>query len=828
MDPSQAIQPSASDLVLPDQILPPHLFVLPMNQSVVYPTMMAPIQISLPRHIQMVEEVIAKQTHRSLALLLTRDGDARDGDVKDEMKSSELHPVGVMVKILKRLRLPDGSISLLVQSMRRIRVAQVLSEQPYVVIAPEYLQDQAEKSNEMDALSRSTIQLVKQLSEVNPFFTEEMRLALINAPGPGTVADIVAFALALPKPEAQDFLETLDVKSRFQKILVHLRQEKDVADLQKKISDDVNTKVGALQREFFLKEQLKIIKKELGIEEEGREKHARTFRERIESAGMPREIKKAALEELSKLETISEQSPEYNVTRNYLELICSLPWSIETEDNLDLEHARGVLDRDHLGLDRVKERIIEFIAVRSLKKDPKGSILCLVGPPGVGKTSIGKSVAESLGRKFYRFSLGGMRDEAEIKGHRRTYVGALPGKILQAIKRAGSRNAVIVLDEIDKLGQSFQGDPASALLEVLDPEQNHQFIDHYLDLPFDLSKVLFIATANSTATIPVPLLDRMEQIEIPGYTLEEKQDIAIKHVIPKELAATGLKNSQLKIDREAVRSLMLDYSREPGLRTLQQLVHRIARKAAGKIVERAQSRRKKPHDPIRVTAEDLLEWLGPKRFHNELTERITTPGIVTGLAWTAMGGDILFIEAADVPALGAQGGTLKLTGKMGETMTESAQIAWSVVRKKVDQDLRTRDFHVHIPAGAIPKDGPSAGITMATALYSLLRGRKTRQKLAMTGELSLTGKVLPVGGIKEKLLAAKRAGITSVILPRLNEKDLYEVPESVKQSLFIHFVDTLDEVLALALEGPPKKVLKTGKRTSTKSRSSNRSERWLS
>ncbi|MFN7685155.1 MAG: endopeptidase La [Oligoflexia bacterium] len=835
MDETEDTSNSAKQLLLPDQILPTHLFVLPMNQSVVYPTMMAPLQVTAPRHIQMVEEVISKQGHRMLGLLLTRDGDARE-----EMKASELHTVGVMVKILKRLKLQDGSISILVHSMRRFRVGQVLSELPYVVVQPQYLEDEVEKSDEMDALSRSTIQLVKQLSELNPFFTDEMRLALINAPGPATVADIVAFALALPKSDAQEFLETLSVKERFHKILGHLRQEKNVADIQKKISDDVNTKITTLQREFFLKEQLKIIKKELGLEEEGREKHARTFRERIEAAGMPEEIKKVALEELAKLETISEQSPEYNVTRNYLDLMCSLPWNVETQDNLDLAHARGVLDRDHLGLEKVKDRILEFIAVRSLKREPKGSILCLVGPPGVGKTSIGKSVAESLGRKFYRFSLGGMRDEAEIKGHRRTYVGALPGKILQAIKRAGSRNAVILLDEIDKLGQSFQGDPASALLEVLDPEQNHQFIDHYLDLPFDLSKVLFIATANSTSTIPGPLLDRMEQIEIPGYTLEEKEDIALRHVIPKELKATGLRPSQLKIDRAAVRSLMLDYSREPGLRTLQQLVHRIARKAASKLVEHEQSMKRgrtqarKLLTPIRVGAQDLLEWLGPQRFHNELAERITVPGVVTGLAWTAMGGDILFIEAAEVPAIGGQGGVLKLTGKMGETMTESAQIAWSVVRRKVSLDLKSRDFHLHIPAGAIPKDGPSAGITMATALYGLLTGRKSRQRLAMTGELSLTGKVLPVGGIKEKLLAARRAGISTVILPRLNEKDLHEVPEAVKQSLLIHFVSSWDEVVVLALEPETKptrpsrtgkKILRTGKRSA---RVTGRSDKFLS
>ncbi len=802
----------SSGLVLPDQILPPHVFVLPMNQAVVYPTMMAPLQITIPRYIEMVEHALSKHPSRTLGLLLTRESEVSPGT-----KLSDLHQVGVIVKVMKRLRMPDGSISLLVHSVKRFRVKAPLSEDPYMVVEPEYLDDVIEKSNEFDALSRSTVALVKQLSEVNPFFTDEMRMAMLNAPNQGTVADIIAFALALPKNEAQGFLETLSVKERFEKLMVTLREEKNVAEIQKKISDDVDTKVTALQREFFLKEQLKVIKRELGMEEEGREKSSRSFRERIEAAGMPEDTKKIALEELAKFETLSENSPEYNVSRTYLETLCSLPWSFQTHDNLDLDHAQEVLDDEHLGLEKVKERIIEFIAVRSLKADPKGSILCLVGPPGVGKTSIGKSVAEALGRKFYRFSLGGMRDEAEIKGHRRTYVGALPGKIIQAMRRAGSKNAVILLDEIDKLGASFQGDPSSALLEVLDPEQNASFMDHYLDVPFDLSKVLFIATANQASTIPGPLLDRMEVIELPGYTLEEKEDIAVRHVIPKELKANGVKPSQVRIDRQALRSLMQDYSREPGLRTLQQLVGRIARKAATKIV-RAQKlgARGKASLPIRIGAEDLLEWLGPKRFYNEMAERVTSPGVVTGLAWTAMGGDILFIEATDLPG----SGQLKLTGKMGEVMTESASIAWTYVKKKLAAELKVgqehfkdRDLHLHIPAGAIPKDGPSAGVTMASALYGLFKGIQARQKVAMTGELSLTGKVLPVGGIKEKLLAAKRAGITTVILPKLNEKDLHDVPEHAKQGLNLFFVGHVEEVFPLVLEFPRQKAVKVGTRT---------------
>ncbi len=813
-------------LVLPDQILPPNLFILPVNAPVVFPTLLTPLLVTQPRHIQMIEEVISRQ--RIFALVQTR-----DGEVRENMKPGDLHDVGVVVKIIKRLKMPDGGINLLVHSMKRFRVKKVLSDHPYIVVESDYLEDIVEKDTEMDALTRSVIAHVKKLSESNPFFTEEMRLAMINAPGPGTVADLVAFALGLPKSEAQDFLETLSVKSRFEKLLVHLRREQDVADLQKKISDDVNTKINKMQREFFLKEQLKTIKRELGMEEDGKEKTSRDFRERIEAAGMPADVKKLALDELGRFETMSENSPEHNVIRNYLETLVSLPWSVETEDRLELSHARDVLESEHYGLEKVKERILEFLAVRKLKNDRKGSIICLVGPPGVGKTSIGKSIAKTLGRNFFRFSLGGMRDEAEIKGHRRTYVGAMPGKLIQAMKRAGSRNPVLLLDEIDKLGASFQGDPASALLEVLDPEQNATFLDHYLDVPFDLSKVLFVTTANSMSTIPAPLLDRMEVIEIPGYTLEEKEIIAQKYVIPRALEDHGLKPRQLRFEKTALRRLMSDYSREPGVRVLQQLISKIARKAAAQIVEEqerpAQGKvsRGSPMGPIAVTADSLESWLGPKRFYNEVAERITVPGVVTGLAWTAMGGDILFIEAQTLPG----GGTLKLTGQMGEVMTESAAIAWSYIKKKAVADLkldrkffRDQDIHLHIPAGAIPKDGPSAGVTMATALYSLLTGRKIRSKLAMTGELSLVGKVLPVGGIKEKILAAKRAGITTVILPKLNEKDLAEVPKYALTGMKIVFASHVEEVLQLALEdksvpGVDSPVRKTARARVLRSRS---------
>lgn len=781
-----------SGLALSEQILPPNLFILPLNTPLVFPTLLAPILVTHPRYVAMIEEAINRQ--RMLGLLLTL-----QGEVREDTKPSDLYEYGVIVKIIKRLKMQDGSVNLLVHSMKRFRTQKVLSDQPYIVVEAEYLDDVIEKSTEMDALTRSVVSHVKRLSESNPFFTEEMRLAMINAPGGGTVADLVAFALSLSRADAQEFLQTLSVKARFEKLLLYLKREQDVADLQKKINEEVNQKLSKLQREFFLKEQLKTIKRELGGD--GRDKTNQTIRERIETAGLPEEAKKTALEEVEKFEGLSENSPEYHISRNYLETIASLPWNKESTDHLDLDHAKEILDSAHYGLEKVKERIIEFLSVRKLKSNPKGSIICLVGPPGVGKTSIGKSIAETLGRSFFRFSLGGMRDEAEIKGHRRTYIGAMPGKIIQGIKRAGNKNCVLMLDEIDKLGQSFQGDPASALLEVLDPEQNDHFLDHYLDLPFDLSKVLFITTANTTSSIPDPLLDRMEVIELPGYTLEEKEDIATRYLIPKELAINGILPSQIKIERAALCTMMTDYAREPGLRSLQKLLNRIGRKAAAQIVSQNEPKK----GPIVIKENELSSWLGPKRFYNDIAERITSPGVVVGLAWTAMGGDILFIEAAEIPGTGQ----LKLTGQMGEVMTESAALAWSYVKKKCEREQKldnkffsAHDIHVHIPAGAIPKDGPSAGITLATALYSLLSGRKIKYKLAMTGELSLTGKVLPVGGIKEKILAAKRAGITTILLPRLNEKDLIEIPPYALKGMTLEWVSHVEEVFERALNKP--------------------------
>jgi ATP-dependent Lon protease len=811
--PSSKSGSTSGDLLVAEPKLPSNLLILPTHSPIIFPTLLAPVLVTQPALIALIDEAVNRQ--RILGLLLTREGAARE-----QMKSSELFQVGVAVKVIKRLKLPDGTIHLLVQSLRRFRCKTVVSEQPYLVMEAEYLEDIIDpaRERETDAFTRAIVSAVKKLSDSNPFFTEEVRLALINAPGPSTVADLVAFALGLPRAEAQDYLETLPVLERFEKLLIHLKKEQELVDLQKKIQEDVHNKLGKMQKEYFLKEQLRSIKRELGTDSDPKEKGLQSLKERLEAAQLPPEAKKVAFEELERFESLSESSPEHQVARNYLELLATLPWNQKTQDRLNLQEAEDLLNREHFGLKKVKERILEFLAIRKLKPGIKGSILCLVGPPGVGKTSLGRSIAQTLGRQFFRFSLGGMRDEAEIKGHRRTYVGAMPGKILQGLKRAGSKNPVLLLDEIDKLSHGHQGDPASALLEVLDPEQNVTFLDHYLDIPFDLSDVLFITTANTTASIPAPLLDRMELIELSGYTLEDKEAIAQKILIPKTLQEHGLTSRHLRFEKTALRQLMLDYAREPGLRSLQKWLQQVARKTATQLIrhqdQQSTSEVKRPPFTTRVVrAASLEEWLGPKRFFNEVAARSSAPGVVVGLAWTALGGEILFIEAIEMPG----SGQLKLTGQMGAVMSESASIAWSYVKKRILQSglkdrlaLKKTDIHLHIPAGAIPKDGPSAGITMATALTSLLLGKRVQSKLAMTGELSLVGKVLPVGGIQEKLLAAKRAGIQTILLPALNKKDLAEIQPEALKGLTLHWVSHMEEVLELALEGPARRVLKTG------------------
>lgn len=820
--------------------LPTELVVIPIVNSPIFPGMIAPIILSEDKYTPELDDEVTRTGYVALNLVKFKEGqeyildeeeevpqevqeyemEAFDDSIKD-LEAKDVYKVGVYCKVVKKLKLPDGSVNLLVHGLKRYRIEHFIQESPLIVVKADLFEDNDDEADEeLDAYTRSVINQVKKLSEINPYFNEEMKLAMLNSPSPGSLADLVAFALSLDVPEAQDFLETLGVKKRFAKLLVYLKREKDVADIQKKITDEVNDKVNKYQREYFLREQLKVIRSELGMDEDEKSKDIKKFKELIEECKMPEDAKKAAMEELERLDSIPDSSPEYNITRTFLNWMTQLPWNKATDDNTEIELAKKILEKDHYGLEKAKERILEFLAVRQLKPEYDGTILCLAGPPGVGKTSLGHSIAESLGRKFYRFSLGGMRDEAEIKGHRRTYVGAMPGKLIQALKRVEVNNPVIMLDEIDKLGRSYQGDPGSALLEVLDPEQNKTFIDNYLDIPFDLSKVLFIATANYVGEIPEALLDRMELIELSGYTVEEKLSIATKWVIPKQLKKHGLKTADFGLTSTTLKALVSDYAREPGVRRMEQYVAKLCRHAA---LKKVTSKSKKKFSP---SAKELESILGPKLFESEVAQKPLNPGVVTGLAWTAYGGEILFVETLPIRGKG-----FKLTGQMGDVMNESANLAYSYiqkrlqdeideletttkkkkVRKKVSGDKKEKDpaasldfltnheVHLHLPAGATPKDGPSAGITMALALYSLSKNKKVKGNVAMTGELSLTGKVLPVGGIKEKVLAAKRAGIKEIILPFNNEKDLKEISDRHRKGLKFYPVKHFDEVLKIAL-----------------------------
>lgn len=824
---------------------PEKVIIVPIMNSPIFPGMIAPIILTQDRFTPELDESIMKVGYVALNLvkfsedeMRGTDGEGEEGVVEDSVEvggkdvhAKDIYKVGVLCKVVKKLKLPDGSVNILVHGVKRYRANEILREQRPIEAKVEVYDDIMEVDEELDAYTRSVINQVKKLSEINPYFNEEMKLAMINSPSPGALADLVAFALSLDIPEAQDFLETLVVKKRFAKLLVYLKREKEVADIQKKISDEVNDKVNKYQREYYLREQLKVIRTELGMDEDDKGRDIKRIKEGLEKAQLPENVLAAAKEELERLEMISDSSPEYNVSRTYLNWIIDLPWNASTEENINIPKAKTILEHDHYGLEKPKERIMEFLAVRKLKPTHDGTILCLVGPPGVGKTSLGRSIAHALGRKFYRFSLGGMRDEAEIKGHRRTYVGALPGRILQVLKRVAVNNPVIMLDEIDKLGKSFQGDPASALLEVLDPEQNVQFIDNFLDVPFDLSKVLFIATANYMAEIPEPLLDRMEVIELSGYSLEEKVAIARRWVVPKQVKKHGLKSSDFQLSNATLKALITDYAREPGVRSLEHIVAKLCRKAAS---EKVNSKKFKKFSP---KPEELEKHLGMKVFESEAATKSNPPGVVTGLAWTAYGGEILTIET--LPLKGKGG--FKLTGQLGDVMNESAALAYSYVKKlleveldekvrqeklkeaikakkttkKVSKDekanseaksekealdfLGDHEVHLHLPAGATPKDGPSAGITMALALYSLATNKRVRSTLGMTGELSLVGRVLPIGGLKEKVLAAKRAGIREIILPKQNVKDLKEVPERHRKGMKFYPVSHFDEVLEIAL-----------------------------
>ncbi|HEX9125216.1 MAG TPA: endopeptidase La, partial [Methylomirabilota bacterium] len=723
----------------------------------------------------------------------------------DQPQESDLHRVGTYTSIHKALKQQDGSVRMAVQGLTRIRLLEVVQTQPFLRARVEEVPDimPVPGDLEAEALARNATTLFRRIAELSPFIQDEIAEVVAQLTHPGRIADTIAASLpSLSTQTKQEVLATADVKARLARLVAALTKEAEVLELGSRIQSQVESEVGKSQRDYYLREQLKAIQKELGQTDE-RAQEIDELRQKIEAAGMTEEAKKEALRELDRLARMSPAAAEYTVARTYLEWLVALPWSKETEDSLDLTAARAVLDADHSGLEKVKDRILEYLAVKSIRPAGKDPILCFVGPPGVGKTSLGRSIARALGRKFHRISLGGMRDEAEIRGHRRTYIGALPGQIIQGLRRAESKNPVLMLDEIDKLGMDFRGDPASALLEVLDPEQNNAFRDHYVDVPFDLSRVLFITTANLLDTVPPALRDRMEIIELPGYTEEEKVRIARQHLVPKQARDHGLttgdlvEGDQIRWTDAALTHLVRHYTREAGLRNLEREIAAITRKVAKRRVEGST-------ESVEVTPELVGELLGAPRFLvEELEERTRVPGVAVGLAWTAAGGDILFIEATRMKG----GKTLTLTGQLGDVMKESAQAALSWVRSHAaDLGIRadfwdTSDIHVHVPAGAIPQDGPSAGVTMVTALASLMSQRPVKPRLAMTGEVTLSGRVLAVGGIKEKVLAARRAGVNTVILPRRNEKNLLEdVPKRLRETMTFHLVDSVEEVLDLALE----------------------------
>jgi ATP-dependent Lon protease len=737
--------------------------------------------------------------------------------------------VGTAAKIVKKINLPDGGVNIFISTLKRFRVKKPLHPANPIIAAVEYLEDEEDDTSEVKALTRALISEMKQISENNPLFSEEMRLNMINIDHPGKIADFIASILNIDKTEQQKILEILNVRKRMEQVLVFIKKEQELLRIQKKIQKEINEKIEKSQRDYFLKEELKAIKSELGMATDAKSSEYQRFKEKLEAFKFEGEIKETVDQELEKFSLMDPNSGEFIVTRNYLDMIAALPWNEPAPEHFDLKQAQGILEADHYGLKDVKTRIVEYLAVRKLRQDTKGNIICLVGPPGVGKTSVGKSIARALGKQFFRFSVGGMRDEAEIKGHRRTYIGAMPGKIIQGLKIVKTRDPVFMIDEIDKMGQSFQGDPASALLEVLDPEQNYAFRDHYLDLPFDISHVFFIVTANTLDTIPPPLIDRMEIIQLPGYIDTEKLEIAKRYLVPKSLEKNGLKKTQVKYTQESLLHIANGYAREAGVRNFEKNLDKIHRKLAKIIVEKGEegkagegqaeagvkpaskvsrashaSRAFHAFQPMKFTIDKKLieEHLGKPVFPEENVKKADRPGMSVGLAWTNMGGDTLVIEATSVS--GKEG--LTLTGKMGDTMKESAAIAMTVAQKLGTERygleagwFEKNHIHLHIPEGATPKDGPSAGITMATALLSLMRNKVITDRLVMTGELSLTGQVLPIGGLKEKTIAAQRNKARHIIIPKQNMRDLDEIPDHVKKGIEFHPVERFDEVLSLAL-----------------------------
>ncbi len=781
-------------MIVPEELsqLPPELPVVALRELVIFPLMVMPIRVGRPKSIKAVDAVAA-----DLRIFITVM--QKDKDVQDPKPPDELYQIGTLVSILRMMRSPEGDIQLILRGIARVRIEEWTQTEPYLKARYSIIDETVEQTIEVQALVNTAKDMFRQMAQLSPQIPEEAVNLVASITNPAHIADLLVSALNISMQERQRFLEMTDPIQRLRELIPLLSREIQVLELTQKIQEQARQELDKAQREFILRQQLREIQKELG---ETPEAEIEELRQKIEAAGMPEEVKEVALRELDRLSKMHPAAAEYTVSRTYLDWLISLPWNKVTEDNLDIANAKRVLDEDHYDLDDVKERLLEFLAVRKLKQDTKGPILCFVGPPGVGKTSLGQSIARALGRKFVRISLGGVRDEAEIRGHRRTYVGALPGRIIQGLRQAGTKNPVFMLDEVDKIGFDFRGDPAAALLEVLDPEQNHSFVDHYLDVPFDLSQVLFICTANITDTIPPALLDRMEVIRLPGYSHEEKLQIAKRYLIPRNLKEHGLNEDNLEFTDEALSMIVKQYTREAGVRNLNREIANVCRKVARRVAEGNTEK-------VIVTPQNVTEFLGPPKFIEEIAERQPQVGVATGLAWTPFGGSVLFVETTKMPGKGS----LTITGYLGEIMKESAQAALSYVRSRSEQlgipeDFFSKhDIHIHVPAGAIPKDGPSAGITMATALASLATGRPVRHDIAMTGEITLTGRVLPVGGIKEKVLAAKEAGIAEIILPAQNEKDLVEIPEHIRNALHFHFVENMDEVLEIALLPAPEEVL---------------------
>jgi len=766
--------------------------VLPIRNAVLFPGAVAPFDVGREKSVALVEDIDGLD-QPVIAIFAQRD------PATDDPTQADLYPVGVAARVLKALKHSSGNYSLILQGLIRIRMEGMLQDAPYLKARISRLEEPRDEDVETEALAMSLRDIAKQVIQLMPELPREAGSLIDSIQEAGQLADLVAANLDAPVDEKAQLLETIEVKERIRKVLRLLTRQLEILKMRERINSQIKEEMGKNQREYVLRQQLKAIKEELG-EEDGDAGDLDVLDERITKANLPREAEEVARKQLKRLRSMQVGSAEYTVVRTYIDWILDIPWSQQTTDNLDIKTVRQVLDEDHSGLDKVKKRIVEFLAVRKLKKDKKGPILCLIGPPGVGKTSLGRSVARALGRKFVRISLGGVHDEAAIRGHRRTYVGALPGQIVQSMKKAGTINPVFMLDEIDKIGHDFRGDPAAALLEVLDPEQNDTFADHYLEIPYDLSKVMFFATANIGDTIPPPLRDRMEIIEIPGYTRREKLDIAIDHLIPKQLDEHGIKEGQMTFERESIETVIDKYTREAGVRNLERKLAAVIRGVAVKVASGDDG-------PFSVPdAEGIREYLGAPRYTSEVAERTEETGVATGLAWTAVGGEILFIEATRMKGTGK----LQLTGQLGDVMKESAQAAMSWVRTrakqlKIDEDfLENHDIHIHIPAGAMPKDGPSAGVTMMTALVSLLANIRVRHDVAMTGEITLRGRVLAVGGVKEKVLAAHRAGIKRVILPERCLADLEEVPDEIKEELEFIGVSHMYEVLELALEEPGK------------------------